>query len=1303
MSVNIKKEFGGAKNRRPDLTTLVYGKVPPQAPDLEEAVLGACMLEKDTFAQVLEIIQSEECFYVDAHQKIYAAMRRLFDKGIPVDLLTITDELRDANELEIVGGAYYLTRLTMSVLTSAHVEAHARIVMEKFIQRELIRISGNIIGDAYEDSSDVFDLLDKAESNLYEITDKHLRKNFRSLKDVMVRTVGEIEESMKKTDDLTGVPSGFAALDRITGGWQRSDLIILAARPSVGKCFGKGTKILMFDGSLKNVEDIVVGDKIMGDDSTCRNVLALGRGREMMYWVRQLHGIDYRVNESHIISLKRSRNEFNKKHGDVVNISIREYLLRAPKFKNNHKGYKKAVEFKEQPLPIPPYLLGLWLGDGSSAKPQITKPDIEIRNYLQKYADDNGYKLRVDSEFKEKCNSYSITGINGRKGKNFVELLRAIDVFKNKHIPDIYLVNSRENRLQLLAGLLDTDGYNMKHSKGFEIVQKSKRLHENIRRLCDSLGFKTIAKVKYVKGNPYYRLYIFGKVDEIPMLIERKKYKSITHKRDFTMNAIKVEPDIVDDYYGFEIDGNKLFMLEDCTVTHNTALCLNIAMNAAMNAAKEFPVAIFSLEMGAGQIVKRMLSAVTEVSMESITRGKMSDGEFMQMTQRMEKLSKAKIFVDDQAALNIFELRAKARRLKQKHGIELIVIDYLQLMQGSVEKSGNREQEISKISRDLKALAKELDIPIIALSQLNRSVETRKESKMPQLSDLRECLSVETSNIYTSGSFQKNSLDDMGLLSLHEGKIISTNSHNIEKTKNEVFRLKTQSGRFVDATAKHKILTSDGYKKLGEINNTDSVAIALNWTNPEGVYIPQAKFIGWMLGNGSMLASHAPAFITRDPIIAKKFVSFIEEEFGFKPKPHKHHKSKVFQYDVVKDSVRTSDGNPATKWLRERQMWGYTAKDKKIPDWLLAQADEKSICELLQGLWETDGSIEIGQKGKKRERISYSTTSLLLANQMLYLLAKLGIVAILDNGYLSKKATTKCYKLIIEGEEKNKFAKKISLDGYKGDKLKSLKMATRQSYLSNVLSRSTTLEIHANVKFVGITKRLVQIHGKRRLTKASLAKIINCHPFIYEKYNWLLSDGIYWDKVDSITSMGVVEVFDRNVPVSGNFVVNGITLSNSGALEQDADLVMFLYRPEYYGINNDAMGETVEGETHINIAKHRNGSTGIEKLRFIKEYQKFVDFDDDQFGGFNDGGFTGNPGRDPRAGGDATVGSFLKGGGNSNPYAGIRRDPSEFGGSKMFIPGGFQVRPSAANDVNWDDDNSTPPVRKTPPDEDVPF
>src|SRR5690606_23331296 len=163
----------------------------------------------------------------------------------------------------------------------------------------------------------------------------------------------------------------------------------------------------------------------------------------------------------------------------------------------------------------------------------------------------------------------------------------------------------------------------------------------------------------------------------------------------------------------------------------------------AMNPSKPFPVAFFSLEMGAGQIVKRMLAAVTEVSMDAITKGRMQEHEFVQMTQRMNKLASAPLFIDDQAALNIFELRAKARRLKQKHNIGLIIIDYLQLMQAGIDKGGNREQEISKISRDLKALAKELEVPIIALSQLNRSVESRKESKVPQLSDLRESGAIE--------------------------------------------------------------------------------------------------------------------------------------------------------------------------------------------------------------------------------------------------------------------------------------------------------------------------------------------------------------------------------------------------------------------------------------------------------------------------------------------------------------------------------------------------------------------------------
>lgn len=409
MAVNTKKEVSKGKQPKIDFNSIMYGKVPPQAIELEEAVLGAIMLETDKLAETLEIIQATDCFYVEAHQKIYACIRNLFDKGIPVDLLTVSEELRKNDELELVGGAYYLTKLTMNVVSSANVEHHARIIMEKFIMRELIRNSSDIIGSAYDASTDVFDLLDTAETRLYDITDKHLRKNFISLKEVLVKTVKEIEEAKNKKDDVTGVPTGFQELDKLTSGWQKNALIVVAARPAVGK----------------------------------------------------------------------------------------------------------------------------------------------------------------------------------------------------------------------------------------------------------------------------------------------------------------------------------------------TAFCLNLAMNAAMNSSKPFPVAFFSLEMGAGELVKRMLAAQTEVNMDAITKGRMQDHEFIQMQQRMSKLASSPIYLDDQAAINIFELRAKARRLKQRHGIEMIIIDYLQLMSGSSANGGNREQEISKISRDLKSLAKELAIPIIALSQLNRSVESRTTSKVPQLSDLRESGAIE--------------------------------------------------------------------------------------------------------------------------------------------------------------------------------------------------------------------------------------------------------------------------------------------------------------------------------------------------------------------------------------------------------------------------------------------------------------------------------------------------------------------------------------------------------------------------------
>src|SRR6188768_2723562 len=231
---NLNKDRKARRKPTLDMGAMVFGKIPPQAKELEEAILGAIMLEKSAFDTVVEILKPE-CFYVEAHQRIYKAMQSLAVKSLPIDLLTVVEELKLKEELELVGGPYYVSKLTNAVVSSANIEAHSRIILQKFIQRELIRISGEIIGDAYEDSTDVFDLLDDAESKLYEITNNHLRKSFDDINQVLVKTVQRIEDMRNRQEDVTGVPSGFPSLDRITYGWQSTDLIILAARPSVGE------------------------------------------------------------------------------------------------------------------------------------------------------------------------------------------------------------------------------------------------------------------------------------------------------------------------------------------------------------------------------------------------------------------------------------------------------------------------------------------------------------------------------------------------------------------------------------------------------------------------------------------------------------------------------------------------------------------------------------------------------------------------------------------------------------------------------------------------------------------------------------------------------------------------------------------------------------------------------------------------------------------------------------------------------------------------------------------------------------
>ncbi len=709
--------------------------------NIERAVLSSILFNPEEIEDVLGLIKHKD-FYLPAHQKIFHVMEQLHTADMPID----EEFIRKRIDAKDVDDSILIEILSANPITNTL--AYVKEIKDGAVKRELANLATIIKKVAIEDDVIASEAVNTIQNELYKITTDSASSELKDMGDVTAETLDYIHR-MKKLGNkyLIGQTTGFYELDKKTTGFNEGDLIIIAARPAMGKCLGRGTKVLMYDGSLKKVEDVQKDDQLMGDDSKPRNVLSITKGQEQMYWVRQNKAIDYRVNESHILSLKRSRTEGPHKNGDVLNINVKEYLEKTDKFKSNYKGYKVAVDFKEKTTSIDPYFLGLWLGDGSSSKVSIYTQDDEVISYLKDYA--STLKLEVREYIQEdKCPEYSITNkksVDGKTAFSLQKLLRDENVLNNKHIPQDYLINSYENRLNLLAGLLDSDGHYDENANGFEITQKREDLSIQIKFLCDSLGFRTSlhAKKASIKTIDFetevYRVRIFGDIDKIPTKIKRKQAKKWTCNRTWNQTGIIIEKDIVDDYFGFEIDGNKLFLLEDMTVTHNTALVLNMTLK---NVEANKGVIFFSLEMPAEQLMLRLLAAKTLIPLQNLRKGDLDDLQWSTLSSAFDDFNTKKLFVDDGGSLNINQLRARVRKLAQKeeNNISLIIIDYLQLMQGTGGK--DRHIEVSEISRGLKLLAREIKVPIIALSQLNRGLENRPD-KRPMLSDIRESGSIE--------------------------------------------------------------------------------------------------------------------------------------------------------------------------------------------------------------------------------------------------------------------------------------------------------------------------------------------------------------------------------------------------------------------------------------------------------------------------------------------------------------------------------------------------------------------------------
>lgn len=408
-----------------------------------------------------------------------------------------------------------------------------------------------------------------------------------------VSVPSHLEEIMTEGGDDWSVKKFWEEMDEeIYEGFSEEEIEVLKKAVhlegnlrQMGVCFGAGTPIRMFDSTVKNVEDIEVGDRLMGHDSTPRTVLSLANGREEMFKVHQDRAMNYVVNRSHILSLRRGANYCSEKRGEITNITVHDYLSRSKGWKVGMFGYKKPVEYLSAHQPIEPYFLGLWLGDGHSSSSAIFNIDKEIPAYLKEYAKRRGlgeYVKECSQGIEGKvCPKYHLTagnlGSNDKKTSTLTGQLRTIGVLNNKHIPDGYLISDREQRLHLLAGLIDSDGYKNKGNGPYEITLRNKILIEDIKSLCDSLGYATTLTERMEKTPKHtekvsmWRLTFNGDTSEIPVLLPRKKGNKWTSIRDWKNTRISLESLGEGDYYGFELDGDRMFLLEDGTVAHNTA------------------------------------------------------------------------------------------------------------------------------------------------------------------------------------------------------------------------------------------------------------------------------------------------------------------------------------------------------------------------------------------------------------------------------------------------------------------------------------------------------------------------------------------------------------------------------------------------------------------------------------------------------------------------------------------------------------------------------------------------------------
>ena len=728
----------------------------PHSADAERAILGAILLDNSLVNQAIELLRPDD-FYVRAHQHVFRAMINLSERGSEINPILLGEELRREGVLEQVGGVAFISELTYGLPHFTNVAAYAKVVKDKSVLRQLVKVANKVTSEALEEEDEASIILDHAEQMIFALADERTRQGFSHIKPVADHLLEKVQEMAGRPVMLTGLTSGFNDLDQKTSGLQPSDLIIIAARPSMGKAQTLSSLIKTTDG-WKRMGDLRVGDALASVDGAPSFVTGVFPQGE-----REVFRITFSDGRSTLCCAEHLWRVHNRKWdsaGRVLRTEELAALIEEPQYRNRLSVPVPSGDFGVEISnpPVDPWALGALIGDGRlDGRLAFSSADSELVSRLEKSLA-AGYRLVRENAFDYRVQHVGALppgrGVTPRPHA-VKEALKALGLFglksREKFIPPAYLNASKRQRLELLRGLMDADG-TVEPSKTLRFCTTSPRLASDVQTLARSLGaLATISerRPRYTQlgetreGRPAYVVTISHSDPEQFVRLERKRARLRGRaRRTPRLNVVRVERVGAEPVQCIAVSHpSRLYVTDEYVVTHNTAFCLNVAQNAAIKAGAV--VGIFSLEMSKESLVMRMLSSEARVDAHRFRTGYLSRDEWARLAGALGTLADAKIFVDDTPGISVLEMRAKARRLAaEQKRLDLIVVDYLQLMSGGGRRTESRQQEVSQISRELKGLAKELNVPLIALSQLSRAAETRTDHR-PQLSDLRESGAIE--------------------------------------------------------------------------------------------------------------------------------------------------------------------------------------------------------------------------------------------------------------------------------------------------------------------------------------------------------------------------------------------------------------------------------------------------------------------------------------------------------------------------------------------------------------------------------